>query len=70
MICTGTWVEETNRSILEEAALQPFLKRREYLDSRSGTEKTPDAYYYAFCIINLCIGQDIIYNEEFDPGSG
>ena len=32
--------------------MQPSLKRREYLDSRSGTEKTPDAYYYAFCIIN------------------
>ena len=37
--------------------MQPSLKRREYLDSRSGTEKTPDAYYYAFCIMHsaLCI---------------
>ena len=37
--------------------MQPSLKRREYLDSRSGTEKTPDAYYYAFCIMHsaFCI---------------
>ena len=35
--------------------MQPSLKRREYLDSRSGTEKTPDAYYYAFCILHSAL---------------
>ena len=35
--------------------MQPSLKRREYLDSRSGTEKTPDAYYYAFCIMHSAL---------------
>ena len=32
--------------------MQPSLKRREYLDSRSGTEKTPDAFYYALLIVH------------------
>ena len=50
--------------------MQPSLKRREYLDSRSGTEKTPDAYYYALCIINYASAKISLYNEEFDPGSG
>jgi hypothetical protein len=28
MICTGTWVEETNRSILEEAAHAAFSEKK------------------------------------------
>ena len=34
--------------------MQPSLKRREYLDSRSGTEKTPDAFimHYALLIVH------------------
>ena len=75
MICTGTWVEETNRSILEEAAHAAFpeMKRIIWIVVLGQRIRLMLIimhyallimhYYYASAKISL-------YNEEFDPGSG